>query len=158
MARMKRKRKPIGRFIVLTTTIGMLNLIGIGYASWNNGLEINTLISTGNMKYEIIIDDMPYTSDEIFNNRINPTIYVNEGELENISYAIKKNGTIPIDIESLLTINGIEQGQFDEIQDESRYSASFQVPRMDGMSEQMEDETTHVIPFQITLSLNQDTN
>jgi hypothetical protein len=124
--------------------------MGISYAAWNNGLEMDASVSTGNMNYKITVNEVPYDSDDIVDNEITPTIFMNEGEIKDIEYTLVNKGTIPMKIEAI-TINGDTEASVHILDERSnRYSSVFSVENV--------DESTEEIPFQIRLSLSQHTD
>lgn len=45
--RKNRRRQPIGKLIILVSSIMMLNVIGVSYAQWNDNISMTTSITTG---------------------------------------------------------------------------------------------------------------
>lgn len=81
-------------FIILAVSIGAMNLMGMSYASWNDGIQIQTKFSTGNLNYNISINKMPYMASE-GSHKI---------EIENseFDFSIENTGTVPIIINSVM--------------------------------------------------------
>jgi hypothetical protein len=48
--RKNRRKQPIGKVVILASSIIMLNYLGVSYANWNDSLDMTTSISTGYIK------------------------------------------------------------------------------------------------------------
>ncbi|MDF2804289.1 MAG: hypothetical protein K0S61_4194 [Anaerocolumna sp.] len=48
--RKNRRKQPIGKVIILASSIIMLNYLGVSYANWNDSLDVTNSISTGQIK------------------------------------------------------------------------------------------------------------
>lgn len=104
MVRRKRKKRSlIGQTIMLVSTILTLNLIGVSYAYWENGFEINTSISTGNINPHFSNNYMALSArDNIHvnfdnnHNIMNISGVVKPGFTGVVYYGIQNDGTIPV--------------------------------------------------------------
>lgn len=53
-----RKKQVKGKLVIMTSSIIMLNLLGISYANWNDNLDIATSIKTGFIEPYFILDNV----------------------------------------------------------------------------------------------------
>ena len=53
-----RKKQVRGKLVIMTSSIIMLNLLGISYANWNDNLDIATSIKTGFIEPYFILDNV----------------------------------------------------------------------------------------------------
>lgn len=113
-----KKNMKIYRVALICGTIAIaLNLIGVGYAAWNEGVSINSTISTGSI--DVIFSNvnfnnnpngdkedngnkksndikLDFNSDTIL---VSGTMYYNNDIV--LKYEVMNNGTLPVDISSV---------------------------------------------------------
>ena len=109
--RKSRRKKSKGTFIILATSIAVLNFLGISYAGWNEGLQITASVRTGNMDVEFsnafleIVGEGSFkdSSIEITNNskvlNVFGTVlleYDQEVPEVVLNYAIRNSGSVPV--------------------------------------------------------------
>lgn len=116
--RRKRKRKKkknlSSKSIICITTIAMLNAVGISYGSWNQGQEISTKISTGNMSVRFIDIDVEEKDGKYTYKKIYQTIMEDQ-----YGKAIQKEETsevITVDIKDELRVTTNRYGENATIQ------------------------------------------
>ncbi|SDJ94485.1 hypothetical protein [Natronincola ferrireducens] len=108
MAKKKRKRKSIGKYILLIGAIVFLNLIGVSYGYWNDGLQLITSITTGRL--DVRFARNPSVSIELPDVHLTPVVSWDgdritiEGEVPSehvnqwvtLNYSVENTGTIPV--------------------------------------------------------------
>lgn len=111
---LKRKRKQVGKKLIIISSIVLLNMMGVSYAYWTDQLQIVTTLSTGginpvfsegNIKIVRADGDENDSKSTLSNLNLelkddNHTIVI-KGDIEEgykaiIDYGINNNGTIPI--------------------------------------------------------------
>jgi len=99
----KNKKKRSGINLMIISSILSLNLIGIGYAQWNDGLNIVTSISTGNIDPIFIEKNIDNLNDKgtLTAKMLDKRIIWVEGQVETdyegiLSYGLQNNGSIPV--------------------------------------------------------------
>lgn len=107
----KRKRKGLSSIsMIFITAIISLSLIGVGYGYWNDGLNIYTTITVGNINPEAYIVDYSSlninTTDDGSTIKLSGDIY--RGSNENLKIRILDKGTIPVVLEEITTITDSE--------------------------------------------------
>ncbi|MTI48857.1 MAG: hypothetical protein FH761_13515 [Firmicutes bacterium] len=94
MTRKRKRSMSTSKFIMVVTSVAMLNAMGISYAYWNDGLNINTTVTTGRMSVSV-------EGDKDFND----TIKIKDGEkyTKKLNYTIINEGSIPIRLSDIDT-------------------------------------------------------
>lgn len=99
----KKRRGFKGMYIILISSIIGLNLMGVGYSFWNEGLQVKTSVSTGEIEIELeeysIEGDLGEGTGLMINFE-NDTININ-GEIPvgyrgGLNYYIRNKGNLPI--------------------------------------------------------------
>ncbi|SES86991.1 hypothetical protein SAMN05660297_00789 [Natronincola peptidivorans] len=113
------RKKSIGKYIIIISAIVLLNLIGVGYGYWTEGLQMKASVSTGTL-------DIDVYKTSIANNEIEGLVAYPEGDRIRVegeipdnfkgtevilSYSVRNIGTVPVLVEDS-TIDGrtIEPG------------------------------------------------
>jgi predicted ribosomally synthesized peptide with SipW-like signal peptide len=136
----RRKKKPVGRSIIILAAIVMINFAGVSYASLNDKLQITNSITAGSIKPYFKVDIgnsgnyIEANSNENKNSLVG-TVCGNEmnvgGELllgasKSISYHVANEGTVPMKfqgMESTMDGGGLQfnvntqNNSFNEVED-----------------------------------------
>ncbi|MCT4607109.1 MAG: hypothetical protein N4A64_13600 [Marinisporobacter sp.] len=152
--RRRKRRKQIKKIkglnnmsTIIITTIVMINLAGISYAYWNNGLDMKTLVYTGNIEpyfkddYEIkgsndkVEGQITVNFKDEYTMKIEGT--VNPGYEGEVYYGIGNRGTIPVKCKPVsdptcegvsLTVNQPDQDlDPDENRNNSKYECKLKI-------------------------------
>lgn len=107
----KKKRMKSRRGVIYLTLIIFLNIVGIGYGIWENGIVVETTISTGNMNaifscYKIIHQEhaedskrLTFTDVDISDKGDKLDVIIQDAEpgySATIAYTIENRGSIPV--------------------------------------------------------------
>lgn len=95
MARRRRKKRYIEKYTILIGSIVLLNLVGVSYGYWSEGLQLTTSISTGKLDVEfkdVVFDE----SDEDTRTVLSGLLEIDENlKINNKGNSIEIEGKIP---------------------------------------------------------------
>lgn len=112
----RNKNKSVGRYIVLVSSIAMINIMGVSYAYWNDNLNITTTVSTGKLDVkfcnQLSITERGNNADgdlkAIPNGDGSVTIsgWANPNYQAFVDFCVENVGTIPFKLVSVEYIDG----------------------------------------------------
>ena len=99
--RKKRKKQTVGKIIIISSSIIMLNLLGVSYAYWNDDLNMTVSVSTGYIKPYFIGDEIKIVGDYKGEIDVNAKDkeklkIVDDESLGEITASLKKGNTLEI--------------------------------------------------------------
>jgi hypothetical protein len=109
---LKKKNKSFGMTMIMVSVIVALNLAGIGYAQWNQGMAVKSGLTTATIDAQIdsfIIDGKGLEgSKDKGNLKLKGTMQ--EGETATVSYSIINKGSVPLKFgePKVTEINGLQ--------------------------------------------------
>lgn len=110
MKRKKNKKQFTGISAICIASIIFLNLMGVGYGHWNDGLNVDVNVITGNIDPKAYVVD--YTSLSINTSKDGRTVEISgniyKGTQENLRIKITNEGSIPVVLKGINTVKNSE--------------------------------------------------
>lgn len=95
---LKKRRKSSGTTLIMLAVIIAMNLVGINYAKWNQGMAVKSDLETGTIDAQIesfnIKGEGLKGSKDDGNLKINGTMQ--EGQTATVIYSVMNRGTLPV--------------------------------------------------------------
>jgi len=102
----KKRNKRTGSTLIMVSIIVAINLAGINYAQWNDGMRVTSRVSTGTMDAHIVDFKISGDSEGLKGTKgligskdgsdLNIVGTMQEGQKAIVTYGVKNGGTLPV--------------------------------------------------------------
>jgi len=94
----KKRNKRSGSKMILVSIVIAINLAGINYAQWNEGMKVKASIKTGVMDAEIVTFNVTGQGLQGAKNGSDLNILgtMTQGQTATVAYSVKNLGTLPV--------------------------------------------------------------